>query len=109
MRFIVDAQLPPALAGWLEATGMEATSARDAGLRDADDRTIWEWALAREAAIVTKDQDFAIRRSASVRGPAIVWLRMGNTVNSHLLARFAEAWPAIETHLRDGRPVIEVR
>ena len=60
MRFIVDAQLPPALADWLRARGHEATAVRDIGLRDADDRTIWARAGIDQAVIVTKDEDFAM-------------------------------------------------
>jgi predicted nuclease of predicted toxin-antitoxin system len=36
MRFLVDAQLPPALARWLGERGHSATAVRDAGLRDSD-------------------------------------------------------------------------
>jgi predicted nuclease of predicted toxin-antitoxin system len=41
--FWVDAQLPPQLAAWLHSEfGHEAHALRDLGLRDADDRTIFE-------------------------------------------------------------------
>ena len=35
MRFLVDAQLPPALADWLVERGYEAKAVRDLGLREA--------------------------------------------------------------------------
>ena len=34
MRFLVDAQLPPALARWLGEKGFAATAVRDLGLRE---------------------------------------------------------------------------
>ncbi|MFZ1575492.1 MAG: DUF5615 family PIN-like protein [Chromatiaceae bacterium] len=41
MRFLVDAQLPPALARWLAQRGHEAEHVLDCGLLDASDRLIW--------------------------------------------------------------------
>ena len=109
MKFIVDAQLQPGLAVWLREQGEDAHAARDIGLREADDRTIWDWAVQADAVIITKDQDFAIRRGAVAVGPAILWLRVGNTVNRHLLARFAKAWPMVKALLEEGQSVVEVR
>jgi predicted nuclease of predicted toxin-antitoxin system len=41
MRFVVDAQLPPALARVLTAHGHQAEHVSDIGLREADDPLIW--------------------------------------------------------------------
>ena len=40
MKFLVDAQLPPALARWLREQGYDAQHVEDLGLRDAEDRVI---------------------------------------------------------------------
>jgi predicted nuclease of predicted toxin-antitoxin system len=40
MRFVIDAQLPPALARLLTAHGHTAEHVADIGLRDADDSPI---------------------------------------------------------------------
>jgi predicted nuclease of predicted toxin-antitoxin system len=61
MRFLIDAQLPPALAGWLVANGHEAEHVGDRGMQTAPDTVIWDYALATSAVIVTKDEDFARR------------------------------------------------
>jgi predicted nuclease of predicted toxin-antitoxin system len=45
VRFLVDAQLPPALARWLRDAGCEAEHVEDAGLRAAADGAIWAQAL----------------------------------------------------------------
>ncbi len=37
MKFLVDAQLPPALVQWLSGEGHEATHVEDEGLLDAED------------------------------------------------------------------------
>jgi predicted nuclease of predicted toxin-antitoxin system len=68
MRFLVDAQLPPALAQWLSAQGCPADHVADLGMEAAPDRVIWEWASQEGVAIVTKDEDFAIWRIASSAG-----------------------------------------
>jgi predicted nuclease of predicted toxin-antitoxin system len=44
VKFLVDAQLPPALALWLCEAGHEAQAVREAGLREAEDGAIWNHA-----------------------------------------------------------------
>ena len=61
MQFLVDAQLPPALARWLVAKSFEAEHVGDSGLSAASDADIWDYALRRDAVILTKDDDFAGR------------------------------------------------
>jgi predicted nuclease of predicted toxin-antitoxin system len=56
---------------------------------------------------VTKDEDFAIRRLLS-EGPAVVWLRIGNTRRMTLLARIEAELPAIVAALERGEALIEV-
>jgi predicted nuclease of predicted toxin-antitoxin system len=59
MRFLVDAQLPPALARILSAKGFEAEHVFDVALGAADDSAVWQHATATQAVIITKDEDFA--------------------------------------------------
>ena len=86
MRFLVDAQLPPALAGFLQARGHEAKAAREVGLRQAEDPAISTFAQAGAWIVVTKDEDFAERALRSQTGPQVLWLRIGNSTNRVLLA-----------------------
>jgi uncharacterized protein with PIN domain len=72
MRFVIDAQLPPALARLLAAHGHQAEHVADSGLRDADDSPIWGYALQQQAIIITKDEDFPHRLSQSIIAPVIV-------------------------------------
>jgi predicted nuclease of predicted toxin-antitoxin system len=44
VKFLVDAQLPPALAAWLREQGHEAQAVREVGLREAHDEVIWAYA-----------------------------------------------------------------
>ncbi len=107
MRFLVDAQLPPALARLLTDLGHASEHVADRGMASAPDHAIREYAAAVGAVIVTKDEDFVIRRVLT-DGPAVVWLRVGNTRRAPLLARVQAELPAIVAALERGESLIEV-
>lgn len=109
MRFLIDANLPPALCIWLADRGHKAFAVRDVGLRDAEDDALWRWAVANEAAIVSKDEDFPERRSRAPSGPQIVWVRIGNATTDALLKRLDGVWSAVERDLSAGANIIELR
>ncbi len=109
MRFLVDAQLPPALARFLTAHGHHAEHVADIGLRDADDSPIWRYALQHGAAIITKDEDFPHRLRQSTVAPVVVWLRMGNASRKILLQSFQPLVPQIIALIEQGDRLIEVR
>jgi len=44
VKFLVDNQLPAALARFLAAKGHESLHVLDLGLATADDRQVWEYA-----------------------------------------------------------------
>lgn len=108
MRFLVDAQLPPALARWLVEIGHDAEHVADHGLQSAPDRQIWEFAVTSSACIITKDEDFAQRRALAEAGPAIIWVRLPNSRRRELLTWFDQALPAILKALARGETLIEV-
>jgi predicted nuclease of predicted toxin-antitoxin system len=108
LKFLIDAQLPPALAGWMRAKGHDAAALREIGLRDAADAAIWHHAFASNAIVVTKDEDFFLLATARP-GSQVLWVRTGNLVNRLLLARFEQAWPEILAHLEAGIVVVELR
>jgi predicted nuclease of predicted toxin-antitoxin system len=109
MRFLVDAQLPPALARFLVANGHLADHVADIGLRDASDSEIWNHASAHHAILVTKDEDFAQRLRQGGNAPVVLWLRIGNTSRRALLAWFGPLLPQIEKMAAQGERLIEVR
>jgi predicted nuclease of predicted toxin-antitoxin system len=109
MRFLVDAQLPPALARLLESHGHVAEHVADIGLRHADDFPIWAYALVHEAIVVTKDEDFPVRLQQTSSGPVVVWLRIGNCSRRALLQWFEPMLPQIESLIQLGERLVEVR
>ena len=108
LRFVVDAQLPPALAAFLRGKGHDAVALREIQLRDEDDADIWERARADGAIIVTKDEDFAQLVAANDEGPRVLWVRSGNLLKRVLLTRFENAWSVLEGHLLAGARLIEM-
>jgi predicted nuclease of predicted toxin-antitoxin system len=109
MRFLVDAQLPPALARWLGEHGLAATPARELGLRDSDDGSIWKFATDGHWTVLTKDEDFVARCIGNRTAPAVVWLRIGNCTNRVLFAWLEPLLPEIKSRLSAGEMIIEVR
>ncbi len=91
MRFLVDAQLPPALARWLATKGHGAEHVADKQMEAASDAAIWGYALLSSAAIITKDEDFAQRKVLTTDGPVVIWVRLPNTRRSALLVWFEMA------------------
>ena len=108
MRFIIDAQLPPALARMLSRRGYAAEHVTELGLMEAEDAQIWRYAFQHDAVIVTKDEDFVILSALKTDVPAIIWIRLGNTRKQVLLKRFEQWLPAIEQALASGEKLIEL-
>ncbi len=109
MRFLVDAQLPPALASWLQWKGHEASHVADAGLTNANDPAIWAHAVQLAAVLITKDEDFLTLRAARPGDCAVVWLRIGNATNHALLAWLSPRFARVLAALEAGETVVEVR
>jgi predicted nuclease of predicted toxin-antitoxin system len=109
VRFLVDAQISPGLARYLISRGHEAEHVSDLALTSASDKLIWERAFAQGAALITKDEDFVTMRALSRGdGPAIVWVRMGNTTTRALVAVFDSVLPGIIAAIERGETVVQV-
>lgn len=109
MRFLIDAQLPPALARMLEDHGHVAEHVHDVGLGRAPDHMVWAHAIACEAVVVTKDDDFARLAALTPDAPRIVWIRVGNTSRRALLEWFEPLLEQLVATIDAGEGLIEVR
>ncbi|MCY7287389.1 MAG: DUF5615 family PIN-like protein [Cryobacterium sp.] len=109
MRFLIDAQLPPALARMLTERGHIAEHVNDIGLGDAADLTLWTYAIEHGAVLVTKDEDF--RDLLLLRGspPAVVWVRAGNARRGALLERFEPLIERLVYLIESGDDLVELR
>lgn len=108
IRFIVDAQLPPALARWLSAQGHEAEHVIDFGKDGTTDREIWDRAKDRGAVIISKDEDFSLLAIQGGIGPQVIWIRTGNIRRVALISWFEKILPSILTAIQRGERVIEI-
>jgi predicted nuclease of predicted toxin-antitoxin system len=108
VKFLVDAQLPPQLAGWLRAKGYEAMHVDDVGLRNSDDIDVRKFAEAQATIVVTKDRDFAAPPLIGLP-PAVVWVRTGNAPTRVILERFEANWTQVEAYLAQGFALVEIR
>jgi predicted nuclease of predicted toxin-antitoxin system len=109
VKFLVDANLPPALARWLASQGHEAHHVAELGLEAMADRAIWRRAIEMGACIVTKDEDFALLQALDRTGPPVVWIRIGNAVRRVLLERLPKLWPAVVSAIDRGEKIVELR
>jgi predicted nuclease of predicted toxin-antitoxin system len=107
--FLVDAQLPPALARAIADAGYKARHVSDVGLLQAADMAIWDLACDRGCALITKDEDFVAIRLRAVDGVTVVWLRIRNSSRRTLLAWFMPKLPEIVALIESGETLIELR
>ena len=109
MRFLVDHQLPTALARFLEARGHVAQHVLDVSLETASDRQIFDYAKVHDFVVVSKDQDFLELATRFPDSPALVWVRLGNCRKEILLLSFEAVLPKLLQALAAGEKVTEIR
>ena len=109
MKFVIDHQLPPALARFLEDQGHIARHVRELGLNSSDDFTIWRHATANNMVVVSKDEDFFFFASSPRAAARLLWVRMGNCRTGFLLERFRVRLPQIISSFEAGSDIVEIR
>lgn len=108
MRFLIDTNLPPALAYWLIEAGHDADHVASILGPLADDKEIWSRAVATQAIVITKDSDY-LDLANRTRGARVVLLRCGNLKLTVFKDWFELRQATIESLLENGEVVIEVR
>lgn len=108
MRFLVDASLPPALAGTLREAGHDAVFLAEIGSPSASDPEVIELARREKRIIITADSDFSTELAlAGESAPSIVYYhrtraRRGAQLAMLLLAQL----PRVEQELTRGAIVV---
>ena len=78
MRIWIDAQMSPAIAAWISSNyAVSAVAIRDLGLRDAEDKEIFEAARQEKAVVMTKDSDFVLLLDKLGPPPQVIWVTCG--------------------------------
>lgn len=106
MKFLIDAQLPPALCEWLRHRGHQAIHVFEVGMVSASDVGIADRAEADDAILISKDEDFLTLRLPDRF--ALLRLRCGNGTNPVFFAWLEARWDQIEVLLVSER-YVEVR
>ena len=75
MKIWIDAQMSPAIARWISSNyAVSAVAIRDLGLRDAEDKEIFEAARQEKAVVMTKDSDFVLLLDRLGPPPQVIWV-----------------------------------
>jgi predicted nuclease of predicted toxin-antitoxin system len=109
VKYLVDNQLPAALARFLVSRGAECQHVSDVGLADARDAEIWNYANSNHLVVISKDEDFLYWAKTPGATARFVWIRFGNCRTTFLLAAMGGLWVNVETRLKAGDRVIELR
>ena len=109
MKFLVDSQLPSALARFLASRGVDCQHVIDLGLADAADARIWEHASRTNCVVISKDADFLYLANAPSAKARFIWIRLGNCHTKKLIGVMEKLWPKIEEALNAGDRIVEVR
>ena len=109
MKFLVDHQLPSALARYLQKRGFDCQHLLDVGLAEASDAEICNYVRAQERIVVSKDQDFLHLANGPYPEIKVLWVRLGNCRTSVLLATFDQVWSMIESCFEAGDRIVEIR
>lgn len=107
MRFLIDAQLPPALCGWFAERGHEAEHMTERLGGQTPDAQIAAQVAKHGLVLVTKDDDFAMRFPPE--DYQLLWLRCGNITNRALRGWLDERWIQVFALLEAGDRLVEVR
>jgi predicted nuclease of predicted toxin-antitoxin system len=109
LKFLVDAQLPPAVARWISSRGHQATHVFDIAMHMAGDAAIWEQAAKDDRVLISKDEDFVDRWLLNAAPIALVWIRKGNCSNDALMIWLEPLWSETIERLEQGERLIELR
>ena len=109
MKFLIDNQLPSALAGYVRKKGFDCEHVLDVGLAEAPDVELCKFATANECVIISKDEDFLYLAAEPNATFQLLWVRLGNCRTGVLLEAFERVWPSVELSLNAGERIVEVR
>jgi len=109
MTIWIDAQMSPVIAAWISSNfSVNAVAIRDLGLRDAEDKEIFEAARRANAIVLTKDNDFVLLLDRLGAPPQVIWVTCGNTSNARLKEILTNTLPKALELLKSGEELVEI-
>jgi predicted nuclease of predicted toxin-antitoxin system len=109
MKFLIDNQLPQALAVYLKSRGHDCSHVIELSLDEADDVELWARGIADGAILISKDEDFIFLATRVGGSGRLVWVRLGNCRNASLISAFDRAHEEIIQAFESGQRIIELR
>lgn len=103
MRFLFDQNISHRILKKLPEEFSDSTSVKQAGLINATDRQVWEFAKKNEYIIVTQDSDFNDLNSLFGFPPKIIWIRSGNLKTKEILNILIDHVGDIEKFVSDDK------
>jgi predicted nuclease of predicted toxin-antitoxin system len=101
MKILVDQNLPPVLADFLQRDFPGSAHVRSVGMRDALDSDLWRYARDEGFTIMSKDADFRQRSFLFGHPPKVIWIRTGNCPTARLWAIVEGSRILIQRFIRD--------
>lgn len=109
MKFLIDAQLPPKLAVWInQRPGHSAIHVSGIEALKSDDSGIFFYARKNGYHIISKDNDFPDLVAFHGMPPQILFVICGNVSNEDLIAIFHRNFNAAIELLSGEMPVVEI-
>lgn len=108
MRFVIDHHLPVSLARYLTSRGHDSLHVAEVGLEAAADRTLWEWAIANDRVVISKDEDCFHLANRPADAGRLVWVRIGNCRKEALLHAVGKVLDDIVAALASGQHIVEL-
>lgn len=107
MNFLIDNQLPAALAQFLRDRGMDAVHVLEIGKGQSRDADLWASAVESGRIVISKDRDFVDLAKPSSTGRLLL-VRLGNCRTDVLLKRFEQSLPEIQAGFEAGQRIVEI-
>jgi len=110
MKFLVDAQISPAIAAWINRTfeDIEAVSARSVELQFANDAEIYTYARENGYNVMSKDGDFLNFVRKFGHPLHFIWITCGNTSNAKMREVLGKTMKSVNELIENGEPVVEI-
>lgn len=110
MKLLIDAQLSPSLAAWINRSfnDIHAESAWSLQLRDKSDKQIYEIAKANEYVIMSKDADFLDLLEKFGAPPNLIWITCGNTSNAEMREILSHSLANVIELISRGETIVEL-
>lgn len=109
MKFLIDNQLPVALAEHLRNRGEDCVHVQERGMDASSDAVVWQWASKEECIVVSKDEDFVYLAHRPDDAGRLIWIRLGNCRNHDLCRAFDRVLAEMKGLFASGQRVVELR